>query len=255
VSGGKVENFISIYNEWVAGVKGLKELLTAAGLYGDSKDVIEIAQSIDERDVAAVKAIQKKAWLQQRIIYTLLKPAPGKERKPLVMRLLQRGGRPAIDVSFSVEDERQQEAPDSYKPAAPMFFEIQVSFKVVIDERNLTRLLDELRAYGPHAENGESTIPVGIRQSESFGSPLKDFAEKLGEPSTFGDPRTGIVFRLKDVLVMRNEDAKVSGVPEVEAPTPEQKADVIESFERPLTVSITLIALDYNANRGVKRTP
>ncbi|MFH1549283.1 MAG: hypothetical protein ABIH04_01855 [Planctomycetota bacterium] len=253
---GKIYNFISIYNGKVAGAEGLKELPRGIIFMDPKAEIIEIEKELDEGQIPRIKATQKKVWILQRIIYTLLKPAPGDKREPLVKQLLPPLGRdgPPILVKFTESDQEEQDSPDAYPSNADMFFEIPVYFRVLIDERNLQYLMDELRAYTPHNRNDESTIPKGIRESESPDSELKDFARAL-EEEPFGNPKTGIVFLVKNVKISRYKDAAVVG----ENPAPlkaEPGSDppsVIEQPSRLIEVDFYLAALDYNQHRGQKR--
>ena len=252
---GKISNFISIYNEEVVGSEGLKELPRGIIFMDPNADIIEIEEGLDERQIPRIKATQKKVWILQRIIYTLLKPAPGVNREPLVKELLPPLGRdgPPIFVKFTESDQEEQDSKDAYSRNADMFFEIPVYFRVLIDERNLQYLLDELRAYTPQRKNDESTIPLRIRESESPGSELKDFARAL-EEEPFGNPKTGIVFLVKNVKISRYKNAAVTG----ENPAPlkaEPGSDphsVIEQPSRLIEVDFFLVALDYNQHRGQK---
>jgi len=253
---GKIGDFISIYNGKVAGSKGLKELPRGIIFKDPNAEIIEIEEGLNEGQIPRIKATQKKVWILQRIIYTLLKPAPGEKRLPLVKQLLPPLGRdgPPIFVKFTESDQEEQDSKDAYSRNADMFFEIPVYFRVLIDERNLQHLLDELRAYTPQSKDDESTIPIGIRESESPDSELKDFARAL-EEEPFGNPKTGIVFLVKNVKISRYKDAAVTG----ENPAPlkaEPGSDppsVIEQPSRLIEVDFFLVALDYNQHRGQKR--
>jgi len=257
-----VGGFKTKYEEVVSREKNSQEmlegLLRREGIYQDDKFVFEIIPAADlaSSNVDEIRATQKKIWILQRIIYSMLKPASGQGRRPLVIQLLpQPGLNYAINVAFTAKEQEQQDnKKEAYGSKAAMFFEIKVNFRVIIDERNLQALLEQLHAYIPHDAGDESTIPTGIRESETPGGKLRGFAAVLGEENSFGDPKLNIIFRLKDIKIMRRLNADIvakRGRPEV-VDSEEEPVKVIEKYEKPLEVVFSYVVLDYNQHYNEK---
>ena len=235
--------FADLYPDYVK--KILLTLLEEKGVYNPPSEGASPAIRVEETirvDISEEerKALQKQAWIYQRIEYSLLKTTfDGK--KPLVRELLPPSGKGkqavAIAIAYCEKDDEEKKADPERASEEPLFYgksiePITVSFSVILDERCLWEFIDEMRVYDEVR---------GFRKSVTE----KDEQEmrKIGKVKP-------IVFEIKSMKISRltpQDNHTVPGLEEEVARETREDADnAIEQMIRPLKVELVLNVLDYN---------
>ena len=235
--------FADLYQDYVK--KKLLTLLEKNGVYNpDSEDAlaIRVEDLLGRTDISEEerKALQKQAWIYQRIESSLLKTTfDGK--KPLVRELLPPSGRGkqavAIVIEHCEEDDEKKKADPARASEEPLFYgksiePITVSFSVIVDERCLWEFIDEMRVYDEVRDFRKSVTEEDKKEMKKIGK-VKP-----------------IVFEIKSMKISRltpQDNHTVPGLEEEVARETRADADnAIEQMIRPLKVELVLNVLDYN---------
>ncbi len=233
--------FADLYQDYVK--KKLLTLLEKKGVYNpDSEDAlaIRVEDLLGRTDISEEerKALQKQAWIYQRIVSSLLKTTfDGK--KPLVRELLPPSGRGAVAIVIEhcEKDDEEKKADPERASEEPLFYgksiePITVSFSVIVDERCLWEFIDEMRVYDEVRDFRKSVTEEDKKEMRKIGK-VKP-----------------IVFEIKSMKISRltpQDNHTVPGLEEEVARETREDADnAIEQMIRPLKVELVLNVLDYN---------
>lgn len=233
--------FRDLYQQRVE--KKLLPLLNEKGVYNQPADnarpAIRVAAGLArEPDITEPrqKALQKQAWIYHRLIFSLLKLSS--DGTPLVRELVlsSTDAEVAIEIKNCEELNEKDKADERKSAAEPLFYgtpsgipQITVSFTVILDERHVGELLDELRVYNT------------ARQFRPNFS-----AEERAEM----DEIKPIFFQEQRVTITRLAPSEQYAVPAldqvVEGDTRAETKEKIEQMERPVRMKVELNVLDYN---------
>jgi hypothetical protein len=255
-----MEKFKNIYEQYIPGENGLAELPRKQGIFTvtgttppQATDLVAKTATIS--DEYERRALQKKVWIYQRVIYSLLKNAPSElknapsepqdappERKRLIVSLEPPSGtgtgRFAIVIENCEAKNEQDKGTFATASKEPLFYgdkipEITVKFTVVMDERHIPELLEELAVYNPH------NAPIIDTQ------PNKTPIPGLGEVKPIS-------------LIVQRMAIRRFGPPKNPFAPQEPGKNVIEAPAEPelsalrpwVKVEFTFRALDYNPDSG-----
>ncbi len=236
--------FTVLYQDYVQ--KNLPTLLEEKGVYNppseDASPAIRVKDLLRQPDISEEerKALQKQAWIYQRIESSLLKTTfDGK--KPLVRELLPPSGRGKQAVAIVIEhcekDDEEKKADPERASEEPLFYgksiePITVSFSVIVDERCLWEFIDEMRVYDEVRDFRKSVTEEDKKEMRKIGK-VKP-----------------IVFEIKSMKISRltpQDNYTVPGLDdEVTGETRKDVENVIEQMDRLLKVELVLNVLDYN---------
>ncbi len=251
----EIGRFSARYNDATKEGSGLSSLkaFTEKGieykLYS-GESFIELEKQQDLNDPATIKEAQKKLWIQQRLLYTFLKPSRRDPARPLVIALENSGGKKAISIDIPVVKTTTTRRKGKKAPQAK-YNVINVSFTVKIDNRDLAQLIDEILSYTPHQD--DSTIPFGIRDDRGN---FKQFAKNLGTGEKCNPildmeihmPRYEIKI-IPNAEITRKKEPMQTDQPIGHLPTDERDKELKRTtgkLSRPVTVSFWIEIYDYN---------
>ena len=260
--------FTEVYQQVIPGEKGLAGLARKQGIFtvtgtpSQATDLVSktAAMSDDQR-----RALQKKVWIYQRVIYSLLKNAPSEpqdappERKRLIVSLEPPSGAGAARCAMVIEncEAKNEQDKGTFATASkePLFYgdkiikEITVTFTVVMDERHIPELLEELAVYNPDNAPIIDTRPNKTPIPGLGPGEVKPGEVKPGEVK----PISLIVQRM---AISRFGPPKNPFAPQepgknvIEVPTLEDAQPQLDALRPLVKVEFTFKVLDYNPDSG-----
>jgi hypothetical protein len=241
--------FKEVYRQCVPGDNGLAQMPAKQGLY-----TVTGANAPAATDLASDtptmpedyprRALQKKVWIYQRVIYSLLKNASDGTR--LVATLEPPSGAGAAKYAIVIEncEAKNEQDKGTFATASkePLFYgdkipEITVSFTVEMDERHIPELLEELAVYNPDNApivdaNPNKTPIAGLREVK----PMTFIVQKMAIRRS-GPPK--------------NPYAPLEpGKNVIEAPSIDAAQADLGALRPWVKVEFTIKALDYNPDSG-----
>ncbi|RLB75721.1 MAG: hypothetical protein DRH15_13620 [Deltaproteobacteria bacterium] len=246
------KGFRDLYQERVE--KRLLPMLADNGVYNQpeegGRDPIMVKPglgALEDLTPAEQRALQKQAWIYQRIVASLMKTSlktgpDGRTHPPLVRELCCPAGGGTASVAIEIKNcEMDDEVAKADKKIAadePLFYgnkikPIQVSFTVILDERRLAEFIEELRVYNPDRR----FIPSVYERGDD---------KKLKE---MGEIKQ-ITFDIKKAKITRISPLEDYTVPDreqrVNGNSREDALRKVEEIPRLVKLELALNVLDYN---------
>lgn len=246
--------FTEVYQQVIPGENGLAELARKQGIFTVTGTTPPPATDLVSKTAAMSddyqrRALQKKVWIYQRVIYSLLKNASDGTR--LVATLEPPAGTGAARCAMVIENceakNEQEKGTIATASKEPLFYgdkilEITVKFTVVMDERHIPELLEELAVYNPDNAPIIDTRPIekpilGLGEVK----PISLIVQRKAI-SRFGPPKNPFA-------------PQEPGKNVIEVPTLEDAQPQLDALRPLVKVEFTFKVLDYNPLSGLKEPP